>query len=89
MKINWIVRLKNKVFWLTIIPATLLLIQTVAAVFGLTLDLGNVGDKLLDVVNAAFGVLAVIGVVSDQTTEGLSDSELALTYDEPKKKGGF
>lgn len=89
MKINWIVRMKNKVFWLTIIPATLLLIQTVAAVFGLTLDLGNVGDKLLDVVNAAFGVLAVIGVVSDQTTEGLSDSELALTYDEPKKKGGF
>lgn len=89
MKINWIVRLKNKVFWLTIIPATLLLIQTVASVFGLTLDLGNVGDKLLDVVNAAFGVLAVIGVVSDQTTEGLSDSELALTYDEPKKKGGF
>ena len=58
--INWIVRIKNKAFWVALIPAVLLLIQVVAAVFGYTLDLGNLGNKLLDVVNAVFAVLAIL-----------------------------
>lgn len=41
MNINWTVRLKNKTFWLALIPAVLLLVQVVAAVFGYTLDLGD------------------------------------------------
>lgn len=84
MKINWIVRLKNKNFWISIIPALLLLIQVVAAVFGLNLDLGDLGNKLLAVVNAVFTVLAILGVVIDPTTSGVSDSENAMTYTEPK-----
>lgn len=84
--INWKVRIKNKNFWLAIIPALLLLIQVVASVFGYALDLGDLGNKLLAVVNAAFAVLAILGVVTDPTTEGLSDSTLAMTYKEPKKK---
>ena len=55
--INWIVRIKNKAFWVALIPAVLLLIQVVAAVFGYTLDLGDLGNKLLDVVNSVFLVL--------------------------------
>ena len=86
MKINWLVRIKNKAFWLAIIPALLLLVQTVAATFGLTLDLGEIGDKLLAVVNAVFAVLAILGVVVDPTTDGVSDSSQALTYEEPKKE---
>ena len=86
MKINWKVRAKNKAFWLAAIPAGLLLIQAVAAVFGFTLDLGDLGNKLIDVVNAAFVVLAILGVVNDPTTAGVvSDSKQALTYTEPKK----
>ena len=85
MKINWTVRVKNKSFWITFIPAVLLLIQAVANVFGLAIDLGDLGNKLLDVVNAAFFVLAILGIVVDPTTYGVSDSENALTYDEPKK----
>lgn len=84
--INWKVRIKNKNFWLAIIPALLLLIQVVASVFGYTLDLGDLGNKLLAVVNAAFAVLAILGVVTDPTTEGITDSTLAMTYDAPKKK---
>lgn len=84
--INWMVRIKNKAFWVAIIPAILLLIQVVAAVFGYTLDLGDLGNKLLAVVNAAFGVLVILGVVTDPTTAGISDSEQAMTYTEPKKK---
>ena len=88
MHINWKIRLKNKVFWLTIIPALLLLVQVTAAVFGLEINLGDLGSKLLDVVNAAFAVLAILGVVSDHTTEGLSDSTQAMQYTKPKTKEG-
>lgn len=85
MKINWKVRIKNKNFWLTLVPALLLLVQVVAAVFGYSLDLGELGNKLLAVVNAAFGVLAILGIVTDPTTKGISDSEQAMTYEKPKK----
>ncbi len=83
--INWTVRIKNKTFWLALIPAALLLVQVVAAVFGYTLDLGELGDKLLAVVNALFGVLAILGIVADPTTKGVGDSSQALTYDRPKE----
>lgn len=86
MKINWHVRLKNKNFWIAFIPAMLLLVQVVASVFGFTLDLGDLGNKLLAVVNAAFAVLSIVGIVTDPTTKGVSDSEQALTYDKPKGK---
>lgn len=87
MKINWTVRLKNKAFWLAIIPAILILIEVVAAVFGITLDLGELGNKLLEVVKAVFVVLAILGIVNDPTTATMSDSDNALTYTEPKAKG--
>lgn len=83
--INWTVRIKNKTFWVAIIPALLLLIQAIAAVFGFTLEFAELGDKLLAVVNAAFAVLAILGVVTDPTTAGVSDSEQAMTYEIPKK----
>lgn len=85
--INWIVRIKNKNFWISLIPAVLLLVQVVAAVFGFTLELGELGDKLLAVVNALFAVLTILGIVTDPTTAGVGDSKLAMTYTKPKKKG--
>ena len=83
-KINWEVRLKNKQFWLAIIPAVLLLVQAVAAVFGYTLDLNELGNRLIVVVNVVFTVLVILGVVTDHTTRGVKDSTQALTYTEPK-----
>lgn len=83
--INWTVRIKNKNFWLAVIPALLLLAQTVAAVFGYTLDLGDIGNKLIAVVNAVFGVLVILGVVNDPTTAGMSDSKQAQGYHYPKE----
>lgn len=84
--INWKVRIKNKNFWLALIPAVLLLVQVIAAVFGYTLDLGELGNKLLAVVNALFAVLTILGIVTDPTTVGVGDSTQALTYEEPKTK---
>lgn len=82
---NWKVRIKNKTFWLTVIPAVLLLVQVVAAVFGYSLDFGDLGNKLLAVVNAVFALLAIVGIVNDPTTAGVTDSAQALTYQVPKK----
>lgn len=83
--INWTVRFKNKNFWMAVIPAVLLLVQTVAAVFGYTLDLGDIGNKLIAVVNAVFGVLVILGVVNDPTTAGMRDSRQAQGYRTPKE----
>lgn len=85
--INWKVRIKNKNFWLTIIPAFLLVLQTILAVFNVNIDFGDIGNKLLAIVNAVFAVLTVLGVVTDHTTEGIGDSKLAMTYDKPKARG--
>lgn len=85
MKINWIVRIKNKAFWLAIIPAVLLLIQAIAAVVGFQLDFGDISDKLIAVVNAVFVVLSILGIVADPTTDGIGDSTRAMTYTTPNK----
>ena len=78
--INWKVRLRNKAFWLAFIPAALLLVQTVAALFGFALNLGDIGDKLLAVVNAVLALLSILGVVVDPTTQGVGDSQRAMGY---------
>ena len=83
--INWKVRLASKTFWLALIPALLLLIQAIAAVFGFTLELEGLQAKLLELVNALFALLTILGVVADPTTAGVGDSRLALSYEEPKK----
>ena len=85
-KINSKIRIKNKNFWITLIPAVLLLIQVVAAVFDVTIDLGELGNKLLAVVNAVFAVLTILGIVNDPTTAGISDSSQAMTYTKPKER---
>ncbi len=83
--INWLVRFKNKSFWLALIPALLILVQVVAAVFGYQMDLGELGNRLIAVVNALFAVLAILGIVNDPTTEGITDSPQAMHYIEPKR----
>lgn len=86
MGINWKVRAKNKAFWIAVIPATLLLLQAVAAVFGIVVNFAEISDKLLAVVNSAFVVLTILGIVTDPTTSGLTDSTQAMAYDKPKEK---
>ena len=81
--INWKVRLKNKVFWTTLIPAIALLGQAIAGVFGFALDLSTLAGKLIGVVDAVFAVLAILGLVVDPTTAGVSDSKRAMSYTEP------
>lgn len=82
--INWKVRIKNKTFWLTLIPAVLMLAQVCAVSFGYQWDFTVLNQQLAAIVNAVFAVLAILGIVVDMTTAGVGDSEQALTYTAPK-----
>ena len=85
MKLNLLVRVKNKAFWLAVIPAIALVAQAVAAVFGYTIDLTTMVGKLQAVVNAVFALLVILGIVVDPTTDGINDSNRAMSYTEPWK----
>ena len=83
--INWKVRIKNPTFWISAIAALGLVAQTVAEVFGYTIDLSTMIGKLQAVVKAVFALLAVMGIVVDPTTSGVGDSNRALGYEVPWK----
>ena len=82
-KINWSVRLKNKNFWLAVVPALALLFQAFANIFGIKLEFGETIDKILVFVNVLFAFFVLVGIVNDPTTVGLGDSTRALGYEEP------
>lgn len=84
-KINWNVRLKNKNFWLALVPALALLFQAFANIFGIKLEFGETIDKILVFINVLFAFLVLIGIVNDPTTVGLGDSTRALGYEEPNE----
>lgn len=86
MGINWKVRIKNKAFWLAMIPAVLLLVQQIAGLFGLSMDFSNIQNQLVAIIGTVFSILAILGIIVDPTTKGLTDSDQALTYTEPKEK---
>ncbi|EJD7520766.1 phage holin [Listeria monocytogenes] len=78
MKINWKVRMQSKVFWVSIIPLVLVLIQQILGWFGVTVPAETINKEALDMINSVFLLLGVLGVVNDPTTRGTSDSELVL-----------
>lgn len=84
MQINWLVRFKNKAFWIAFIPAVLMLVQAILQIVGIDFDYSELSMRLTGIVEALFVVLMLLGIVTDPTTEGVNDSIQALTYSEPK-----
>nr|DAU23476.1 MAG TPA: holin [Caudoviricetes sp.] len=84
-KINWKVRIKNKNFWLALVPALALLAQAFANIFNFKLEFGETVDKILVFINVLFAFLVLVGIVNDPTTAGLTDSTRALGYHEPSE----
>jgi phi LC3 family holin len=82
MSINWKVRLRNKTFWVVFIPAAVTLIYQACNLLGIVpkFEQQQVVNSVLTVVNG----LALMGIIVDPTTKGVSDSEQALEYEEPK-----
>ena len=86
MMSDWKVRILNKTFWITLVPALALLLQTLLAVFNIRLEIGDTTEKLLVFINALFAVLVIVGIVNDPTTSGMSDSTRAMTYERPNNQ---
>lgn len=82
---NILVRIKNKAFWLALVPAVLLLVQVAAAPFGYQFDFAVLNQQIAAIINAFFAILVIVGVAVDPTTDGIGDSEQAMEYDEPKR----
>ena len=86
MKINLKVRVKNPWFWVGLVGVIL----TAMGINAETLTSWQaVYDALLALVSNPFMLgsvfVAVLGVFVDPTTDGVTDSAQALTYDTPKK----
>lgn len=81
MKINWKVRLKNPMVWITAFPTIVALIYAVLAVFGVVPSITK--ETVLDVFYAAVAALATLGIIVDPTTKGVSDSDRAMNYIKP------
>lgn len=81
MKINWTVRLRNPVFWLTLIPAAIAFAYTAMGCLGVVPTISE--DTLVNIGTTVVTALTAIGVLVDPTTKGIGDSERALGYETP------
>lgn len=82
-KINWNVRFKHKPFLVALFSALLMLITQISQILGV--DTTVISEQVTPVFNTILGILILLGVVIDPTTESISDSKQALSYEEPKK----
>ena len=82
MKINWKVRIKSKEFWITVIPTTVACAYFILKALGIEMNFGE--GELVSFLLALVEGFAIVGILNDPTTAGLGDSELALTYEQPK-----
>lgn len=83
--INWKVRLRSKVFWITMTPLLVVLANQIAGIF--EADITVYSDKATALIETILAILCGLGIIIDPTTSGVSDSEQALAYVEPKKDG--
>ena len=81
MKINWKVRFKNKVWLTSFITLIVSFIYSMLNLFGVIPTVAK--NDVLQVINEVLMFLGLMGVVVDPTTEGLGDSQRALSYEEP------
>ena len=82
MKLNFKIRLKNKAFWITVIPALFMFLQTLMSALGTSIDLTEAESITTSLIDVVFMGLTVLGVIVDPTTKNISDSERALGYTE-------
>lgn len=80
--INWKLRLKNKVTLLTLLLALIAFVYQVFGIFGIVIPVSQ--STLTQLIALLINILAALGIVVDPTTTGVSDSDRAMGYDEPR-----
>lgn len=88
MKVNIPVRMKNPWFWVGVISVAITAIGVDPMTFtSWAAVLDGIKAVAQNPVQLVTMILAVLSVFIDPTTAGVTDSETALTYTVPKKKG--
>ena len=83
MNINWKVRLKSGSWWLGIISA---IVTAVFAILQLcNVELPVTAEQVLQAATLILMIPAAIGITTDPTTKGVSDSAQAMAYTAPKQ----
>jgi phi LC3 family holin len=83
MKINWKVRFKNAVWLASFIGVILSFVYTILEMFDIVPTISK--NTLVQAAKQVLTFLTLIGVIQDPTTNGLGDSQRALSYEEPWK----
>ena len=78
MKINWKARFKNKAFVITFVTLIVAFVYQLLGLFGVVPSISE--SSIVNVVTIVINILATFGVLVDPTTNGVSDSDRALTY---------
>ncbi len=82
IKINWRLRLKNKVTLYALIAAVVNCLYTVLELLNIAPQIDQ--SSIMQTAAAILSFLVILGVINDPTTTGISDSEKALRYDTPR-----
>lgn len=82
MKINWLLRFKNKTVLLALLTCVATFVYQILGVAGVTAPVSE--DVVMQYAGVALNLLVTMGVLVDPTTKGISDSNEALTYDQLK-----
>ncbi len=78
MKINFKARLRNKTF---LISSAVLIVSFVYSLLSALDIVPGIGEEYVtELITMGVNVLAFLGVVVDPTTEGICDSDRAMTY---------
>ena len=78
MKINWRARFKNKTFVLTFVTLIIAFVYQILGVFDIVPSISE--ESIVNVISIVVNFLATLGVLVDPTTDGISDSDRAMTY---------
>ncbi len=78
MKINIKARLKNKTFLISFSALAIAFVYQVLSFFGVTPGISE--NEVVSIFSIVINILACVGVVVDPTTEGMNDSDRAMTY---------
>lgn len=80
-KINWKVRLQSGSWWMGIISAVVVAVFAILKIF--KVETSVTADEIMNVAMLVLMIPAAIGITTDPTTKGISDSKCAMTYERP------
>lgn len=81
--INWKIRFQNGAFLIAFIGGAVSFVYAVLGLFDIVPSITQ--NNATDMVAAAVQILVMLGIVTDPTTSGVTDSDQALSYTTPKE----